>query len=1057
MTKRHIYITLLFIAIIFVSCSTQKNTMASRGYNAMTAKYNTIFNGEQSLIKAEKRLKKDRIDNYTEILPLFIYSGEEQAGMVTGDTDRAIEKGLKAIQKRSITVKPKRMPSKTSNRYKKLINKREYNPAIKNAYKLISVAHLYNHNFVDALSVMDYSFREFPDELVQFDFLLWMAQTRIEMQEYENAMIILDKYNSMPNAPVKLYGDFSTTYGAVLIGQKKYKEAIPFIKIGAKEAKNKWDKTRRNYVLGQLYQITNQPELASVAFKKVTRLNPNYETQLNATINYAITNAEATNNPNKAKSELKRQANQYKNEEYRDQLYYAISTLYLQEKDTANALLNLKLSLGYNTNNIDVKQKCYQLLAELYFDQKNYIPSYAYYDSTMIQAKNPNLIDKISKHRWEGLKSLSKELQIINEEDSLQWLASLSKENQEKFVDDIIEKERLAQLKKSLKLDDGYGFGDFDNSFSSQSMSRNSTFSDGQTAKWYFYNPATVSMGKMEFEKRWGRRALQDNWRRSDQSKSQQMGMDTPMSQPGLPEMINGKNATQESKNKKDDDSNELPNKEELLANIPSTPEKLEESKNREAESLFRSGIVFLQHFNSYYEANEKFEKFIKQSKQHKLYNEALFWNYITCDSLKDESCKTRMRNELNSKFPNSHYAEYTNDPQYANKQLLIMQEMNKKYEEAYSSYLDFNFSNTKILTSQIISNSEDSLIIKKSYLLRAMAEGKSGNPVGFEQNLKSLSTMFPKTKEGILASRWLDMFAKGQKPSSEVAVARTKTQTKIEQNVDYETDSTSVELFNYNPDAQHYLWLVSNKETNINQLIFNVADYNFNRFIITTYDIKASTFGEEKRNIITVGPFDNANQMMDYYYGIRSRIEVFKVDGIDKIYIIGGTDENKTEFITKHNLKDYEQFFLKNYLKSGSSVSIDLKYELLEQEKSKTENKQTTYSKENLNQLGIEVANNSNIQRIVSFLKTETSNTLKIKADTKQVSLNNSKIIIVEGFLSEELVLKFKKSLENNSNWNNQIGGKNFILFPLNAENLKLITDEKSTKDYQTWINQAN
>ncbi len=1057
MTKRYIFFTLILTALILVSCSTQKNTWASRNYNAMTAKYNILFNGEQSLKQATKRLQKDRVDNYIEILPLFLFSGEEQSGMVSSETDRAIEKGLKAIQKRSITVKPKKMPSRKSSRYERLVNKREFNPAIKNAYKLIGTAHIYNHNFVDALSVLDYAFREFPNELVQFEFLLSMAQTRIEMKDYENALIIIDKYNSMDNAPVKLYGEFATTYGAILIGQNKYKEAIPFIKSGAKEATKKWDKTRRYFVLGQLYQATNQPQLASEAFRKVVRLNPDYETYLNATINYSISNAEATNNPNRAKSELKRQVNQYKNEEYRDQLYYAIATLYLQEKDTSNALLNLKLSLGYNFSNFDIKQKCYHLLAGLYFDQKDYISSFAYYDSTLTQAKSPNLIDQLSKHRWEGLKSLSKELQIINDEDSLQWLASLSEEEREQFVDDIIEKERIAQLNKSLKLDGGYGYDDFDDSFlfQGQSPSRNQSFSDERSAKWYFYNPATVSMGKMEFERRWGRRALQDNWRRADRS-SQQVSMDNSFSQPGLPELLN-RDATDTGQDFADNniaESDALPDKETLLANIPTTPEKLEESKNREAESLFRSGIVFLQHFKSYNEANEQFEKFIEQSNEHKLYKEALFWNYIACDSLKNEACKTRMKNELNSKFPDTHYASYTNDPDYTKKQLAFIQELNKKYEEAYSSYRTHDFSNTKLLTSHIINNSEDSLIIRKSYLLKAMAEGKTGNSSAFEQNLKYLSTLFPNYKEGILARTWLEMLAQGQKPNSELETLAHKT--KSEQVFASANDSVNIELFNYQPDEAHFLWLVFNRETDTNQLIFNLADYNFNRFILTTYDIKLATFGEEKDNIVTVGPFENADQMMDYYYGIRSKIEIFKVDDIDKVYIIGGTDENKSDFISKESLNDYEQFFLRNYLKSGSSVSIDLKYELLESENSTEEKSYISYSSENLNQLGIEVANNINLQRITGFLRSQT-NTLRIQVNFKQIALSNSRIIIIEGFTSEKMVLDFIVSLKNNAFWTNQLGGKNFNLFPLNEENINSINEEQSTEEYIVWFNQEN
>ena len=34
--------------------------------------------------------------------------------------------------------------------------------------------------------------------------------------------------------------------------------------------------------------------------------------------------------------------------------------------------------------------------------------------------------------------------------------------------------------------------------------------------KWYFYNQATLSYGQSEFQMKWGRRKLEDNWRRKN-------------------------------------------------------------------------------------------------------------------------------------------------------------------------------------------------------------------------------------------------------------------------------------------------------------------------------------------------------------------------------------------------------------------------------------------------------------------------------------------------------------------------------------------------------------
>lgn len=1053
MTKLYIYITLFISVFFLLSCSTQKNTWTSRSYNAMTAKYNTLFNGEQSIKQATTKLQKGRKDNFIDILPLFSYSGEEQSSMVSSESERAIEKGLKVIQKKSISERPKKMPRRGSPRYNKLVNKREFNPVVKNAYTLIGKAHLYNHSFIDALSVLDYAFREFPEEKVQFEILLLTAQTRIEMGDYENAKIVLDKYNSMSNIPLKLYGEFSATYGEYLIRTEQYNAAIPFVKSAAEEATKKWDKVRRNYVLAQLYQATNQPNLAAEYFRKVIRLNPDYEMALNSTINYAITTAAATNNPERAKLELQRQVNQYKNEEYRDQLYYAIATLYLQDKDTANTLLNLKLSLGYNTNNDAIKLKSYHLLGALYFDKKNYIQSFAYYDSTMTQSRDIALVDNISKFRWEGLSPLSKELGIINEQDSLQWLASLSETDREAFVDNIIERERLAELNRSLKLDAG-GYDDFNDSFlfQNQPMSGQQQ-SNREAAKWYFYNPATVSMGKMEFERRWGRRALKDNWRRSDQSTQEMMTMDNMPSQPSHPEALGDKSIAQSTNDEATTQSTTSLDKETLLANIPTTPEKLEKSKNNKSEALFKSGITLMQHFEYYNEAKSHFDEFIRETPNHHLYKEVLFWNYICCTKLNNSICSNKMKAELNSKYPETQYTAYTNDPDFIEKQLAFIQQMNLNYEEAYISYKENKFNKTKALTSNIIANSQDSSLIRKSHLLKGMAEGKTGNANHFEQHLTILATNFPKTQEGRLATKWLEMFNKGHKPS--VDIHKQIIQTSEKDSVISENEHIANELFTFAPNEEQYLWIIFNRETDANKLIFNIADYNFNRFSITTYDIATSKLQNDSQRIITVGPFNNSAELMDYYYGIRSNIGVFNVDNIEKAILLGGTKENISKFVTLESFDEYEKFFAEKYIGSQSSVTIDLKYELLNKENNI--NSTSRYSDIELKDIGIEIENNTNIQRITTYIKGETSRSLRINTGFKEIDLKHKKIIYIQGFTSEKMATDFISTLKNNRYWNNQLNGKSMAIFLVNSDNIELIKSEGNTINYLNHLNQLN
>ena len=46
----------------------------------------------------------------------------------------------------------------------------------------------------------------------------------------------------------------------------------------------------------------------------------------------------------------------------------------------------------------------------------------------------------------------------------------------------------------------------------------------GGNGEWYFYNPQLIRQGRQDFNRRWGQRTLEDNWRRAIKSVSSSFG-----------------------------------------------------------------------------------------------------------------------------------------------------------------------------------------------------------------------------------------------------------------------------------------------------------------------------------------------------------------------------------------------------------------------------------------------------------------------------------------------------------------------------------------------------
>ena len=71
-TKNSIYILLLLIATSGMwSCSTKKNTWATRNYHQTKTKYNIYHNGAISFQEGEEAIREANIDDYSTILILI--------------------------------------------------------------------------------------------------------------------------------------------------------------------------------------------------------------------------------------------------------------------------------------------------------------------------------------------------------------------------------------------------------------------------------------------------------------------------------------------------------------------------------------------------------------------------------------------------------------------------------------------------------------------------------------------------------------------------------------------------------------------------------------------------------------------------------------------------------------------------------------------------------------------------------------------------------------------------------------------------------------------------
>ena len=287
--RRFYTIVCFALLLTAVACSTKKNTAGTRRWHAFTARYNTYFNGKTSFDEQLETMLNGYHENYTERIlmhPVSALPKEKQSA--GGPFDRAILKGNKAIKQHSIQRKPVRKPGWQGNaREVAMQNREEYNPFLKHCWMLVAEGQFYNGDFLQAAATYSYIARHYATEPeVVAAAHIGRARCYAEMgwlYETESTLERLEK-NGFPAANRK---DYDRVYADFLVKSNRTEQAIPALKKVIDTERNRRQRTRMRYLLGQLLTEAGRNDEAYREFGRVASANPPYELEFAARIRQA--------------------------------------------------------------------------------------------------------------------------------------------------------------------------------------------------------------------------------------------------------------------------------------------------------------------------------------------------------------------------------------------------------------------------------------------------------------------------------------------------------------------------------------------------------------------------------------------------------------------------------------------------------------------------------------------------------------------------------------------------------------------------------------------------
>ena len=905
---------ILLIAITLTGCSTQKNTAQSRWWQSFTAKYNTYYNGTLAYIDGSLEKEMTNKDNFTEQIPLYTVSNKNSREIGKGNFERAIEKCEKTIHQHSI----KQRPEWTKNRRKtakdiEWLNRREYNPFLWKAWMLMGRSQFHKGDFEAAAATFSYMSRLYATQPAIYGRArAWLAKCYIEQGwNYDAEDVIRNMQRDSIHWRAQKEWDY--TFADYYIHTGNTGQAISYLKKVISHEMRRKQKAREWYLMGQLQASIGNKKEAYKAFKHVIRLNPPYELAFNARI--SMTEVMAKDNANKMISKLKRMAASDNNKEYLDQVYYAIGNIYLNKKDTLQAIAAYEKGNQKATRSGIEKGVLLLHLGDLYWTMEKFADARRCYGEAI------GLLDKERKDyqllsdRSKVLDELVPYTDAIQLQDSLQQLAKMNEKDRNAAIDRVIDalkkKEKEERNKKAEEEAEAVQKQNSGNSFANNNLNKNNTNNNNtpNNGQWYFYSPLTVSQGKTQFQKLWGKRENVDNWQRINKT--------VVATAEGAEEMTDQQRdslaqvAVLEDSLKQTTDSavNDPHKREYYLAQIPFTPEQLAESNKLLEDGLYHAGVIFKDKLDNLALGKKSLLRLVNNYPDYEHLDDAYYHLYLLYSREHQTDVAATYLQKLKADYPESQWTTLLSNPYYKENAMMGAHIEDSLYTHTYQAFKEGQYN--KVIDNAEISKTrfQDGANRDKFLFIGGLSKLNDGNIDSCLVDLKEVVDKYPNSRLSEMAGMIINGIDAGKRLYvGKFDLSEVWTRRSVELN---DQDSTKLKGYSDNRNANFVFLLAYDPDkTSENQLLFEIAKYNFTSYMARFFDINIEEI--EGLHRMQISGFNNYDEARQYANAVYQKASIKRLLGKVHAYVI--SDENLKLLGTSHTYEEYDKFYTEHF-----------------------------------------------------------------------------------------------------------------------------------------------
>ncbi len=720
----------ILIAIVY-SCSVNKDAFLNRNFHALTTKYNVLFNGKQAYEKGLKEIQDKHEDNFwkrLEIEPItfddkLIAAPSIQPGSGFGESEEEEEQNLTSFEKAEDKAR-KAIETHSMN-----IDGYEKNRQIDDAYLLLGKSRYYTQRFIPAIEAFNYIISNYPNASLINETKIWRAKTNIRLDNeklaIESLRFLLEVETNEKELPDEIREQAHTALAMAYQKTDTIQKVIEHLTKASAIFKNKEQASRDMFVLGQIYSELGRRDSARMVFNKLadTKKAP-FRYRIRSNIELAK-NTENDSASIIVLARLKKLIRNSDNRKFLNALYYQAGVLEQGRNNIDKAVKYFQKSLNAKHNNDYQKTYAFEKLGNIAFDKANYLKAGSFYDSVLqVTSKEFDQEKRIRRIRRKnkGLTTLRKHEDLVKNNDSILNLVAMNPEERASFFEKYIERIKEEDEERKQQLLNAQNFGSSFGGGSSVSNSAN-------RGKWYFYNTNALGFGKVEFQKTWGTRPLEDNWRLSDKS------------------IISDVTSLEE-----DDEEDKINPRYELstyLDEIPTDQKEIDALFNARNEALYQLGLIYKEQFKNTDLATKNLERLQKLRKDDELELPISYHLYQIYKETKNKDKSNKYKNIILNKYPETSFAQIILNP---NKKLTEDKKEDvvlNKYKEIYYLYKENKFEETVSEVDSFVPTVNNSNLIPKFTLLKALAIGKYKSKEEYKKALEFVAVSYANLEEG--------------------------------------------------------------------------------------------------------------------------------------------------------------------------------------------------------------------------------------------------------------------------------------------------------------------